>query len=273
MSEILTSLHGRLAGLDADGYLIAKGLKSGVGADQLEIASSPSRTVHFEDFHGGTAVLGTTLPLGPNAWRSRKGSDGATVEWTVTPGVNGEVIGTIGNTTASMAVAGVQLDNGLSWKANQGGLILQARVKLSKITNIAAFIGFTDQTAALEMPIHSAASADTITTNCDDGLGFFFDTSMATDNWWIAGVKATADATHENTGFAPVAATYAVFRIEVTADGAADFYYNGKRVGSRMANAVTATVALTPCIAGFNRTTSGAGTITADYIGVAANRA
>jgi hypothetical protein len=272
MSDILISHHGRLHGVDNEGFVLAKGFKAGFGYDQFESGSSPARTVHFEDFHGGTAILGTTLPLGPNAWRSRKGSDGACVDWTVTPGVNGEVVGTLGDTTASMAVSGVQLDNGLSWKPNQGGLIFQARVKLSKITNIACFIGLTDQTAALEMPINSAASANTITTNATDGIGFLFDTSMTTDEWWLTGVANNTDSTHEVTGFAPVAATYETFRIEVSAAGAADFFRNGKRVGTRMAAASTATVALTPVIAAFNRTTSGGGTITADYIGVAANR-
>lgn len=272
MSDILTSLHGRLVGLDNDGYLLARGFKNGFGADQLEIASSPSRTVQFEDFHGAGVAFGTTIPAGPGGWRSRVGSDGAVVNWTTTPAVNGEVIGTLGNTTATMAVSGIQLDNGLSWKANQGGLILQARAKLSKITNIATFIGFTDQTAALEMPIHSAASANTITTNATDGVGFFFDTSMTDDTWWLSGVKNDVDATHENTTFAPVIATYETFRIEVATDGSAVFFRNGKVVGSKMSNAVTATVALTPVIAAFNRTTSGSGTVTVDYVSVAGNR-
>lgn len=274
MSEILTSFHGREAGLDntPERAFIAKHFKAGIGADQIEFASSPVRTVQFEDFHGAGVAFGTTIPAGPGGWRSRIGSDGACVNWTTTPGVNGEVVGTIGNTTASMAVSGVQLDNGLSWKANQGGLILQARVKLSKITNIAAFIGFTDQTAALEMPIHSAASADTITTNATDGVGFFFDTSMNTDNWWLSGVANDVDATHQNSGYAPVISTYETFRVELSATGVAKFFRNGLPVGTAMTGAVTPTIALTPVVAGFNRTTSGAGTITVDYISVAGNR-
>ena len=272
MSDILTSLHGREIGLDNDRFLIHKGLKSGFGYDQIEDAASPARTVHFEDFHGAGVAFSTTIPAGPRGWRSRIGSDGACVNWTTTPAVSGTVAGVIGNTTASMAVSGAQLDNALSWKANQGGLVLQARVNMSKITNIAMFVGFTDQTGALEMPIHSAASANTITTNATDGLGFFFDTSMTDDTWWIAGVANDVDATHQNTTFAPVASTFETLRIEVGTDGSACFFRNGKIVGTKMTGAVTATVALTPVIAAFNRTTSGAGTITADYIGVAGNR-
>jgi hypothetical protein len=274
MSEIHRSLHGRSVGLDHEDNLVARQLLSGYGYNQIEARSSPDRVAQFEDFCGGTAVLGTTLPIGPNAWRSRVGSDAQCVNWTITDSVvNGEVTGTIGDTTASMAVSGIQLDSGLNWKANQGGLILQARVKFSQITTIAVFIGFTDQVAALEMPIHSAASVDTITTNATDGLGFFFDTSMSTDNWWIAGVANNVDATHQNSGLAPVADTYAVFRIEVGADGSACFFYNGKVVGTKMTGATTATVALTPVVAAFNRNTTGTPTVTVDYINVAGNRA
>jgi hypothetical protein len=123
------------------------------------------------------------------------------------------------------------------------------------------------------MPINSAASADTLTTTATDAVGFMFDTSMATDTWWLTGVANDVDATHQNTGFAPVISTYETFRIELSATGIAKFFRNGLFVGSGpMSGAVTATVALTPVIAGFNRTTSGNGTITVDYLGVAANR-
>lgn len=239
-----------------------------VGA-QLAVPSA-RQVVLFDDFNDAAQTYGTTIVDG---WRSRKGSDGACVDWTVTPAVNGTAVGTIGSTTASMAVSGTQLDAGLAWKANQGNLIFEAKVKLSQITTVAAFIGFTDQTAALEMPIQSAASADTITTNASDGVGFMFDTSMATDNWWLVGVAANTDATHQDMAAAPVADTYATFRIEVSTAGIATFYYNGTAVGTTMTGAVTATVALTPVIAGFNRTTTGTPTITADYVYVSADRA
>jgi hypothetical protein len=144
------------------------------------------------------------------------------VDWTVTPAVGGTAVGTIGSTTASMAVSGIQLDRGLAWRADQGDLVFETRIKLSAITNIAVFVGFTDQTAALEMPIQSAASADTFTTNATDAIGFMFDTSMATDDWWITGVANDVDATMQDTTFAPVANTYETLRIGVNASGSGD---------------------------------------------------
>lgn len=270
MSRILKSLHGNQLGLDSVGRLICPaGFVSGNDGSQIE-SPSPRTVAWFDDFLGGGQAFGTTVADG---WRSRKGSDGACVDWTVTPAVGGTAVGTIGNTTASMSVSGTQLDRGLCWKANQGEVVLEARVKLSRITSIAAFIGFTDQTSALEMPINSASSVDTFTTNATDGCGFMFDTAMSTDDWWLIGVATDVDATGQDTAVAPVADTYEVFRIELTTGGAANFYRNGLRVGSTMSGATTATVALTPVVAGFNRTTSGAPTITVDYLTVSGLRA
>lgn len=269
MTRIVTSIHGRDIGLDADRRLVVpKGIISGEHGSQI-LLPSPSKAAFFDDFAGSSQAFSTT-PV--DGWLSRKGSDGACVDWTVTEAVNGTVVGTIGSTTASMAVSGVQLSRGLNWKANMGNLVFEARVKLSAITTIAAFVGLTDQVAALEMPIQSAASADTITTNASDGVGFMFDTSMTTDNWWLVGVAGNTDATLQNSTYAPTADTFETFRIELSAAGVATFYRNGIQIGTAMSGAVTATVALTPVIAGFNRTTTGTPTLTADYVHTSADR-
>lgn len=240
------------------------------GDDGQQYYHGLQRYVTFEDdFVGGAQTFGTTVL---NGWRSRKGTT-ATVDWTVTEAVNGTCLGTIGNTTASMAVSGVQLDRGLNWKANQGELVFEAKVKMSAITNMSVFIGLTDQVAALEMPIQSAASANTITTNATDGCGFMFDTSMTNATWWLVGVANDVDATAQNTSLAPVADTYAIFRIEMSSAGVATLYYNGTAVGTAMTGAVTSTIALTPVIAGFNRTTTGTPTLTADWVYTSALRA
>jgi hypothetical protein len=237
-----------------------------------QLSFGPQRvSTLYEDFNGGTQVYSTTVVDG---WMSRKGTTNA-VDWTVTAAAGGTVVGKVGDTTASMAVSGVQLDSGLNWKANQGNLVFEAKVKTGIITNIAIFIGFTDQVAALEMPIQSAASADTITTNASDAVGFMFDTSMTTDTWWLVGVANNTDATLQNSAAVPVADTYQTFRIELSTTGVATFYINGVAVGTAMTGAVTATVALTPVIAAFNRTTTNGATtiVTADYVYVSADRA
>ena len=241
-----------------------------VGA-QMVYPGGARKVVLFDDFLGGAQVFSTTVV---NGWLSRKGTTNA-VDWTVTAASGGTVVGKVGDTTASMAVSGVQLDSGLHWLGSQGNLVMEARVKTGIITNIAWFIGFTDQVGALEMPIHSAASADTITTNATDAVGFMFDTSMATDNWWLVGVANDVDATAQNVGSAPVADTYQKLRVELSTAGVATFYIDGVQVGTTMTGACRTTVKLTPVLAGFNRTTSNGATtiLTADYVHVSADRA
>lgn len=269
MSRILTSFHGRKAGLDSsDRLLVPAGFVAGEHGSQF-FFPSPSRASLFDDFVGATQVFGTTVASG---WRSRKGSDGACVDWTQTPAQNGTALGTTGNTTASMAVAGVQLDAGLDWRCDAGDIIFQARVKISAISAVAVYVGLTDQTGALEMPINSAASADTFTTTATDAVGVMFDSSMTTKNWWLTGVANDVDATMQDSKFAPVANTYEIWHIGVNSAGQASFYRNGMQVGVPLALAITPTVLLTPVIAAFNRGTSGAPTVTVDYVHVAGPR-
>lgn len=275
--QIVTSKHGNLMGLSASGELIVSGgLVAGSHGSQ---AAYPSpRTVAFNDEFDGAGQAYSTTPI--NGWLARKGTTNA-VDWTVTEAVGGTIVGKVGDTTASMAVSGVQLSRGLSYKANQGGLFVEGRVKLGIITNIAFFFGFTDQVAALEMPINSATGAHTVTTNATDACGFLFDTAdTSADQWLLTGVATDVDATVQSglgaagVALAPVADTYATLRVELSPTGVATFYYNGKQVGTAMSGAVTATVALTPVLAGFNRTTAnGATTIfTMDRFSIGALR-
>lgn len=270
--EIVRSIHGaNVAGWDiSDRFINRQGFVAGRKGYEIPLRS-PHHVTLFEDFERAPVALSTTI--GELGLRSRKGSDAECVDWTVTPAANGTIVGTIGDTTASMAVSGVQLDSDLCWLGENGELVIQVRIALSQITTISAFVGFTDQVSGLEMPIHSAASANTITTNATDAVGFMFDTSMTADNWWLVGVDGGTDATHQDTETAPTADTFEVLRIEVGVDGSAVFYRNGVIVGTKMTGAVSPDVPLTPVVAGFNRDTSGNPTITVDYLAVSALRA
>src|SRR5690348_11539403 len=270
MSKILTSIHGREIGLDSQRRLVnLQAMRAGENGSQRDYGG-PNSVEIWNDFTGFGVAYSTT----PNGgWISRKGTTNA-VDWTETEAVSGTIVGKIGDTTASMAVSGVQLCRGLDWKANQGELAFETRIQTGIITNIAIFFGFTNQNAALQMPIQSAASADTFTNNAADAVGVMFDTSMATKNWWLTGVAGSTGATNQNTGVAPVAATYETWRIELDVNGNATFFRNGNQIGVQLASAVTKTVALTPVIAAFNRTTTNSAStiITADYIHVSATR-
>lgn len=269
MGEILTSIHGRDVGLDANRNLVSrKGIASGDSAGQMFLPSA-DRVTMFDDFVGAAQVYGTTIVDG--MWRSRKGTTNA-VDFTTGTGIAGGVAaGTVGDTTASMAASGVQLDSGRVWLANQGELYMEFRARTSIITNLAWFIGLTDQVSALEMPIESAASANTITTTATDAVGIMFDTEMTSDNWWAVGVADGTDATHVDTGYAPVASVFRRWGIHIDTSGNARFFRSGVQV-AYVALAVTPTIALTPVVAAFNRTTTGNPVIQVDYIHVSALR-
>jgi hypothetical protein len=260
MSRILTSLHGRMLGLDSDGRLVCPGgFRSGENGTQIDLPSA--RTVSFFDDFLGDVIL--------DQWNYVEGTDSATSAAAILAGGIGGVLQiTTGDAGTGLAADMAQLTQALQWQASNGGLVFETRLKLSAITTCYAFLGFTDL-VTLEAPIESAASANTITTNATDAVGFFFDTRMTADTWWLAGVATDVDATHQNTGFAPVADTYATFRVEVSAAGVATFFYNGNQVGTAMTGALTAAADLTPTIAVSKTSVAASMTMDIDYVHVA----
>lgn len=274
MTDILTSLHGRAIGLGPEGKtgamkgkrrLISKGgFLSGDHGNQIALPS-PSYVSYFEDF------LGDVVPDQINAI---EGTDSATSDCAILAGGIGGVMRlTTGDAGTGLAADLEQITWSLQWQASNGGLVFQTRLKMSAITTCYAFVGLTDLAASLEGPVVSAASADTITTNATDAVGFMFDTRMATDTWWLVGVAADVDATLQNTGFAPVADTYATFRVEVDTDGVANFFYNGAHVGNAMSGALTAATDLTPTIAVSKTSVAASMTMDVDYVHVGMTRA
>ena len=170
---------------------------------------------------------------------------------------------------ATMALNGCQLQSALNWAANQGGLVFEAKLLMSAITNVVVFLGLTDQVAALEMPF--TQSGTTLTSNATNAVGVLFDTDSTTDDWWLVGVAADVDATKQDAAVAPVAATMETWRIEISATGVATFYRNGAVIGTAMTGAVTASVSLTPVIAAFSRGAASR-TVDVDFINVQAQR-
>lgn len=217
----------------------------------------------FDDF------LGDSLAAN---WNGRVGSNGSCVAPAVVAAVGGYVRLTAGaDAGGTMALNGSQLDSFLNWQANSIGLFCEFRIRLTAITNVAVFIGFTDQVAALEIPIESAGSADTLTSNATDAVGVMFDTSMATDNWWLVGVANDVDATAQDAGVAPTASTFETWRIVLSTGGNATFFRNGVAVGTSMTAATRGTVPLTPVVAALSRS-SAARNIDLDHILVQQNR-
>jgi hypothetical protein len=267
MSRILTSIHGNLLGIDNTKRLIVpNGLRLGTDGNQFD-DNSPRTCALLDDFVG--AAHNTFN------WAVNKGSDGGAANFAI---LASEIDGAIRATTgagagATEAVNGVTVTAGLNWKAAQGGLVYDARVRLSAITNIAFFAGLTNAAATtLQAPVNGTGGGDAFTYNAANALGFVFDTTMTTVKIWCVGVKATVGATAINSGIAPVAATWIQLRIEVDSLGNAKYFINGKGVGNVIQqNAVTAATPLTPVVNAFTRSAASA-TVDVDYLFVAGDR-
>jgi len=273
MTQVLTSLRGRKVGLGAEGSTGARkgrsllvsegGFISGTHGNQI-VHSSPSSVAVTDDFIGDAVDA---------KWNVVEGTDSATsADSVLAGGIGGVLRLTTGDAGTGLAADMIQVTQALQWQAANGDLCFQTRVKLSAITTCYVFLGFTDL-VTLEAPIESAASANTLTSNATDAVGFMFDTRMTDDKWWLVGVATDVDATHQNTGFAPVADDYETFRIEVSATGGATFYRNGLQVGTAMTGAVTAAADLTPTIAVSKTSVAASMTLDVDYIHVSMSRA
>ncbi len=268
MSTIFTSSVQSLSNQFAAGPNNELLVKSGiVGYGDVGAQYYPpnvKKVTVFDDFLGDVIA---------DQWDLQEGTDSATGSAAILAGGIGGVLRiTTGDAGTGLAADMEQITQALQWQASNGNLVMEVRAKLSAITVCYVFIGLTDLAASLEAPIESAASADTITTNATDAVGFMFDTRMATDNWWLVGVKADTDATKQDMGAAPVADTYATFRIEVDTSGTATFYYNGTQVGTAMANALTAATDLTPSINVSKTATAASMTMDVDYVYVSMDR-
>jgi hypothetical protein len=260
------SLSGRQAGFVNDGtrkrIISDGGMSAGIAGNEIRMPS-PWTAAMFDDFTGDVIA---------DQWDYQEGTDSATAAGAILAGGVGGILRlTTGDAGTGLAADMCQITQALQWKAANGNLCFQARAKLSAITTCYVFLGFTDLAASLEAPIESAGAANTLTTNAADAVGFMFDTRMTADTWWATGVANNVDATAINTALAPVADTWATYRVEVSTAGVATFFIDGVAVG-RMSGAVTASVALTPTINVSKTSVAASMTMDIDYVHVSMSR-
>lgn len=153
---------------------------------------------------------------------------------------------------------------------NKGGVEVETRLKVSNSGGVRIFFGLTDNSAGTEMP--ASIEATTVTTTLSNGIGFLYDTSATTDQWYAVAVKSDTDATGQAATGTAAATTYQVLKIALadSSGAAATFYINGTQVGATTANTSSATANLFPIISveghGASRT------VTVDYLKVSHNR-
>jgi hypothetical protein len=268
MKRILRSIYGQYFGTVDDFRVLAQGgVITGQWGNQMP-QGDLNNYVTFDDFDGA-AILGT--------WGLLKGTDAATVNFAANGGVSGTVLGTTGATTTTMAGSGVQLSGHLNLKA-QGSvaaalnnLEFNTRVQASAVTGLILFVGYTNQVAALQMPIQGSGSGNAFTVVANDCVGWLYDTSMANPAWWAVGCKGGVANAGQSSGIVPTLATYDQLAVSVDNLGNANFFRNGAQVGVTMASAVTPTVALAPVVAAFSRIAASKN-ITLDYVMGSCNR-
>jgi hypothetical protein len=236
-----------------------------ISAAELNAVNVSSKVTLFDDFLGDVIA---------DQWSGAKGSDAQAVVPAVVAGAAGGMCRLTAGDTTVVAESLSSLTHGLNWKANQGGLIFEAKVTpVTSVADVSYFIGLTDVLATTTLEEPATLTTATITYVADDAVGFLFDTAATTDVFYGVAVKATAGTAFASAavGSAPVAGTAVTLRIEISATGAAEFFINGTSIGT-IAAAVTATVALTPIVEVMARTTT-VKSIDVDYIFVQANRA
>lgn len=231
---------------------------------QFDMVGGATRYGKFSDFLG----LGQDSNVACDGWTGVTENSGtSTVATAVIDGAYTLTTGTSDNNAGSIVL-------GLNYRASDNGIVMEAGVNLTSIASVGLFVGFTD-TTSIEFPI--SISGTTITSTATDAVGLLFDTDATTDVWYAVGVKADVDtaAIAVSSAYTPVAATYQNIRVQVDTNGYAYFFINGNQVAMQnlnqgtgqtgLANAVTTTAALTPCVYVGTRTTA-AKVATVDYV-------
>jgi hypothetical protein len=240
-------------------------------ADGDVTLGSPStgKFVLFDDFFG-TWAIGDAGPA--DTWSTTAGSGTANaVATTVADSRNGTVtLKSASDDGAHGANCSALTGINLGWAAQQGGLAMEARLKLSDVSEAVLFVGFTDTiSTTVELPIFLVTTA--IDSDAANACGVGYDVDGTTKQFFHGGVKANTDTTPAYSGSAPVDDTYFVVRVEVSASGAVQGFIDDVAIGAPVANAVTASTALTPAIVVGNRSANQV-TATIDYVWVEQNR-
>jgi hypothetical protein len=248
---------------------IVNGSTLSADGDEINALQVDTKATILEDFHG---TWTDTETLNADMWVTTAGSGTANEKaTTVAASLNGEVTITSSSANASSAADASNITGiNLAYKANQGGLAMEARLHIDDIVNGYIFVGFTDVIGTtVERPIFLTTTA--IDSDATNACGVCFDSGGTTEEWFHGGVKAGTDTTPAYSGTAPVNGTYVVLRVEVSAAGAVQGFVNGTAIGVAVAAATTITTAMTPAVVVSN-STGNAIVMTLDYIWTQQNR-
>ena len=121
-----------------------------------------------------------------------------------------------------------ELTHDAMWSAAKN-CVIQVRLKVSVITEIAIAVGWADARHNVnnEIAFELDSSNALVDVRATDGAAFVFDTDAGTDVWYCAAVDGDAEGTPvAATGTrVPVADTYCYLRVALNSDGDATFYF------------------------------------------------
>jgi hypothetical protein len=132
------------------------------------------------------------------------------------------------------------------------------------VAHTAFNFGFSDAKGEAADLIAVTFAAEALTTTASDFAGFFMDADATSNVVRAVTCKADTDGTVLATSVTPANAEYHTYRVELDADGNAEFWLDGAHVG-RQATGITAATALCIYVGFINREAS-ANTLDIDYI-------
>ncbi len=195
--------------------------------------------------NGGTVAIGTTAAVA--------GSGSA---------VNGSFTITTGGTDDDRGM----LYGSLNFIAEKNP-VMEARVKISRITLASFGVGFSDAVTEGDNVQPFSVNGTTVTDTASNGAAIVFDTDADDDYFWIVNSNATSQGGNVlGSQYVPVADTYVTLRVAIDSAGNADYFINGVQVGHKaLAVAITSAATLCPYVSCINRA-GAALVLTCDYI-------
>jgi hypothetical protein len=205
--------------------------------------------VTYADDFGGSDI---------NAYWTQSDDNGGTVA------IGGGSGGTVTLTTDANDDDRAIITGSLNWLPTKNP-VMEARVKVARITDGSFGVGFTDATTEGDNLQPFSVSGTTVTDTASNGAAIVFDTDATTDYFWVVNTKAnTQGGNILPSTCVPVADTYINLRVALDSTGAATYYIDGVEVGYKAA-ATTASTLLCPYVSVINR--AGAALVaTVDYI-------
>lgn len=271
MLKILTSLHGRLLGLNRHSQLQSRAGFVAGGDDQPAIAipGSPDTPAFFTDFHGLAVDVAGAGDFGLYYGTSDTGQSHTRQAFT-----NGVHRMTASATSAQEPIGGAMgVNTSAQYKANQGRLRMSMRVKMTGLDGENVFVGFTD-TGQNELAAYDTGAG--ILTPAADYAGFIFSaetTTLKALGWrGVAGKAGTDQTATFSSVQLPTVNVWDRLEVDMNESGnLIRFAVNGKIVG-QIANAgITPTVALAAG-AWHANTDAAAESFDADWLAVSAAR-